>query len=80
MLAIRSLVRFLLLLFRPCVSVSLAVFLVDFKRELKKDMVGLNQQIFIHDSFNFDLFLDEELNNKMGMSTQKSPIFIYKNH
>lgn len=41
-------------------------------------MVGLNQQTFIHDSFHFDLFLDEKL--KMGMSAQKSPIFIYKNH
>lgn len=43
-------------------------------------MVGPNQQILFHDSFHFDLFLDEELNNKMGMSVQKSPIFIYKNH
>lgn len=43
-------------------------------------MVGLNQQIFIHDSFHFDSFLDKELNNKMGMSVQKSPVFIYINH
>lgn len=41
-------------------------------------MVGLNQQIFTNDSFHFDSFLDEELKNKMGMSVQKSPIFIYK--
>lgn len=43
-------------------------------------MVGLNQQIFIHDSFHFDSSLDEELINKMGMSVQNSPIFIYINH
>lgn len=42
-------------------------------------MVGVNKKICIHDSFHFDLILDEELNNEMGMSVQKSPIFIYKN-